>query len=395
MTEQIPGHSEPVDPLHSLRGSSYRVALFTVIVITVLISTLYVVMRIRHVLELFTIAFLLAMAINPIVSYLERRHVRRWISVLLLLVLVFTGVGIGLWLLGPKLVSQAADFVQNAPRYADGLKGQMERYQSRIPGLENVEIMDRLQEQIQARITDLWGALSSFFTASATALFETILVVFIIVFLVLDPHTLVSGLRGLLPAAWHPEADRIGALAVGKVEAWIQGSLLLMLTIGVAITIGLVALDVPYALLWGVLSGLLEIIPTIGPIISAVPPLLVGLSINPMLGLYVVILYVVVQQLESNILVPVIMANKVRLHPITLLFFLLVMTEFLGIFGALIATPAAAVLKVLYLELYYRRLHGDIPAEEKDDPIRERWLRKFARRAKVGEPPGPARAEGE
>jgi len=94
-----------------------------------------------------------------------------------------------------------------------------------------------------------------------------------------------------------------------------------------------------------------------------------------MLSVWVIVLYTAMQQLESAILMPLVMSNKVRLHPITLLFFLLVMTEYLGIFGAIIATPVAAILKVLYLELYYRRVHGDIPPEEKDDPVRKKVIR--------------------
>jgi predicted PurR-regulated permease PerM len=108
------------------------------------------------------------------------------------------------------------------------------------------------------------------------------------------------------------------------------------------------------------------------------------------MGLWVAILYLVVQQLESNILVPIIMANKVRLHPITLLFFLLMMAQFLGIFGALIATPLAAVIKVLYMELYYHRIHGTLPEEEVNDPVRMKILNRFAKKSQVGNPPGPA-----
>jgi predicted PurR-regulated permease PerM len=158
----------------------------------------------------------------------------------------------------------------------------------------------------------------------------------------------------------------------------------------VASTIGLVALGIPYAHLWGVLAGLFEAIPTIGPILSAVPPILVALTISPTKALWVAGLYFLIQQLESNILVPLVMANKVRLHPITLLFFLLMMASFLGIFGALIATPLAAVIKVLYMELYYHRLHGTLPDDEVDDPVRMKILERFAKKAHLDHPPGPA-----
>jgi predicted PurR-regulated permease PerM len=311
-----------------------------------------------------------------------------WVGVLVLL--LAGGFAAAVVALAPTLVDQSASLLRDFPQYSARMQHYADLIQNRFPSVDVAALTARVQSVLQDNLAVIQAQATALLTTSVTWVFETILVLFIIIFFLVDPEPLIRGLRGLMPDTWQAEAQRIGELAVGKVNAWIQGTLLLMLSIFVASTIGLVALGIPYALLWGVLAGLLEAVPTIGPILSAVPPTLVALTISPTKALWVLGLYVIIQQLESNILVPVIMSNKVRLHPITLLFFLLMMASFLGIFGALIATPLAAVIKVLYMELYYHRLHGTLPEEEADDPVRAKILDRFARKTHLDHPPGPS-----
>jgi putative permease len=359
-----------------------RVATFAVFLIAFMVFLAYAISRLAHVLELFTIGLLLAMAINPAVAWFEKRHTQRWVSVTAL-VLILAGIFFGgLASLVPTLVDQSTKFVRDAPALGTKLQTQLTWLDNRFPAAHVKDLADRLQSEASQSLSGIQNAATTVFTASVTTVVEAVLVIFLVVFVLSDPHPLVRGLRGVMPPQWQAEVSRIGELVVAKVQAWIQGSLILMLFIAVLDTIGLMLLGVPYALLWGVFSGLMEIIPTLGPIIAAVPPVIVAVAGNhPMTALYVLILYTAIQQLESNLLVPFIMSNKVRLHPVTLLCFLLVMAEFLGIFGALIATPLAAVLKVLYMELYYRRLHGTLPPEEANDPTRLKLKRKRARKA--------------
>lgn len=360
-----------------------RIATFAIFLIAFMVFLAYAINRLSHVLELFTIGLLLAMAINPAVVWFEKRHTRRWVSVTALVVILAGIIIGGLASLLPSLVDQSTKFINDAPSIGNTLQKHLTWMDRRFPEAHVSELANRLQSEASQSLSGIQSTATTIFTASVTTVVEAVLVVFLVVFVLCDPHPLVRGLRGALPAQWQDEVTRIGELVVAKVQAWIQGSLILMLFIAVLDTIGLLILGVPYALLWGVLSGLLEIIPTLGPIIAAVPPAIVGLTIpnHPITALYVLALYTVIQQIESNLLVPFIMSNKVRLHPVTLLCFLLVMAEFLGVFGALIATPLAAVLKVLYMELYYRRLHGSLPPEEANDPTRLKLKRRRAKKA--------------
>lgn len=368
----------------------YRVVTFAVFLVLFVVLSVLAIGRITHVIELFVIGLLIAMAINPMVAWLERRGVRRAVSVGVLVLILFGGFVAAMVALAPMLVEQSAHLVRDFPKYSARMQDYADLVQKRFPSVDVSQVTARVQDTVEQNLLVIQSQAASVLTASATWVFETVLVVFIVVFFLLEPGSLIRGMRGLFPDAWQTEVQRIGELAVGKVNAWIQGTLILMLSIAVASTIGLLALDIPYALLWGVLAGLLEAVPTIGPILSAIPPILVALTISPTQALWVAILYLVIQQIESNILVPIVMANKVRLHPITLLFFLLMMASFLGIFGAIIATPLAAVIKVIYMERYYHRLHGNLPDEEVDDPVRIKILERFAKKAHLDHPPGPA-----
>jgi predicted PurR-regulated permease PerM len=128
-----------------------------------------------------------------------------------------------------------------------------------------------------------------------------------------------------------------------------------MLIVGTVSGIGLWLMKVPNAVLFGVLAGIGEGIPTIGPILSAIPPVAVALADDPMKALWVAVLFLGIQQLENNLLVPFIMGSRLNLHPVSILFFVLALGSVLGFAGALLAVPTAIITKVLWEEFYLRR----------------------------------------
>jgi len=127
------------------------------------------------------------------------------------------------------------------------------------------------------------------------------------------------------------------------------------------IFIGLLILHVPPALLFGIIAVLGEGVPTLGPVLAATPPTVVMLLTDPIRALAVVVLFVVVQQVESNILVPIVMGNRLKVHPWGLIFMILVMGDLFGFVGIFLATPTAAILEVVYQEM--------APKPGRDDPV--------------------------
>ena len=140
-----------------------------------------------------------------------------------------------------------------------------------------------------------------------------------------------------------------------KLGAWLRGQLFLSLIIGILVFVGLLILNIPYALPLALLAGVMEVIPVIGPIISAIPATLLGLTISPLLGLGVAAMFFVIQQLENHLIVPQVMRKAVGLNPLVVILAIAVGGRLLGFAGALLAVPMAVVLQIIASEVIESR----------------------------------------
>lgn len=136
-----------------------------------------------------------------------------------------------------------------------------------------------------------------------------------------------------------------------KLGAWLRGQLFLSIIIGLVSYIGLLIFNIPYALPLALLAGVMEIIPVIGPIISAIPAVLIALTISPILALGVAAMYFVIQQLENHLIVPQVMKRAVGLNPLVVILAIAIGSRILGFAGALLAVPLAVVIQIIAAEI--------------------------------------------
>ena len=136
-----------------------------------------------------------------------------------------------------------------------------------------------------------------------------------------------------------------------KLGGWFRGQFFLSLVIGTLSYIGLLILGVPYALPLAVVAGVMEVVPVIGPIISAIPSILIALTISPLLGLAVAVMYFVIQQLENHLIVPQVMKRAVGINPLFVILAIAVGSRLLGFAGALLAVPIAVVIQIIVAEI--------------------------------------------
>jgi predicted PurR-regulated permease PerM len=155
------------------------------------------------------------------------------------------------------------------------------------------------------------------------------------------------------------------------VQRWLLGQLAYMAIIGLLFTIAWSLIGLPFALLLGVLSGLLAFIPVFGPLISVIPPILLALVDEPIKALWVVLVYLAIQSVESHVLHPLVMSRAVSLHPAIIIFVLLIMGTLFGFVGVLLAIPLVAALNVLVHELWIRRMDekGTDPNPPEEEPL--------------------------
>ena len=181
----------------------------------------------------------------------------------------------------------------------------------------------------------------------------------LVIYCLASPQPLVAGLLSVFPAPQRARAEQVLGLILARLKAWALGTLLLGVIVGGMTGIGLFWLKVPFALVFALIAGVGELIPNLGPLLSAVPPVLVALAVDPMQAVWVAVLFLAVQQIENNLIVPLVMARAVDVHPLSVTFMMLAMGALLGVIGALIALPTVVVIKTLYQELYLKQQVAD------------------------------------
>ncbi|MBW3622252.1 MAG: AI-2E family transporter [Armatimonadetes bacterium] len=347
MSDTDAGESERIRPAGTIQWG--RVAAYAVLTVI----TLYLLSRLKQIFLLFYLALLIGFAINSFVLWLERRRVPRSMAVIgLVLVFIAALVAIGFWIV-PPAIAQAQKLLDDYPllyqRAQNWINGVLARYPELRQQIEQ-EGGTSLQN-LTPRAGGIVRQIGSFAVSFGTLIFSAFILFFLVVFALIDPQPMARSLFDLTPTRLHDRIERTLRQVQDKVVAWVGGTLILMAIVGSLVYAGLLVINVPNALLFGIIAAIGEGIPTLGPILSAIPPIIVLLLTDPMKALWVALLFVVVQQLENNLIVPTVMGNRLEVHPWGLIFMMLVMGELFGLIGIFLATPTTAILGVVYQEL--------------------------------------------
>jgi predicted PurR-regulated permease PerM len=315
---------------------------------------------VTFLLLFFALVILLAAVLNPVVAWLQRRRIPRTLGAILVVAGIVGGVAAALWFAVPPLIHQAQQLVEDAPALWSSLRERMERFLAAHPEISTqVPTADQLVQRVSPYATRLVGQLGRYTLGLLGALASLVLLVVLVIYCLVSPQPLVAGLLGAIPEPHRERAAQILALILAQLKAWATGSLILGGIVGTMTWVGLYFLNVPFTLVFAVMAGVGELLPTIGPLLSAIPPLLVALANDPMQALWVALLFLAVQQLENNLIVPLVMSRAVDVHPLSVTFMVLAMGTLFGVIGALLAVPAIVILKTLYQELYEMRHVSD------------------------------------
>ena len=334
-----------------------------------------------HVLFLFLASALIAFLLNPLVRDLKRMRLPRGLAVALVFLLFAAAVTFVVLALGSVVVDQtrsATDRVDNYVTVANtagktGAAQDIDRLQGWLDthGLERI----RIQKQATDWVDNLGAGEISKYTQDAVSfaqgaafsivvtLFNLILIVVIAVYMLLD----IERLEGAIDRRFPPGDGLALTLRIERALAgYVRGQLILSTVIGLSAGIGMWVLGrtglVPgadrYALLIGVWTAVIEVLPYIGPWLSAIPPASYALVVHPVSALWVLALFVFIYQVEGHIVVPNVMANALRLHPLLVIFGLLAGGELYGIAGVLMALPTMAAARAIW-EFFSERVRLD------------------------------------
>jgi predicted PurR-regulated permease PerM len=339
--------------------SALRIVAWSIVMVGVALLLAVALYQVRTVLMLVYVSALLAIGLAPIVRAVERqkllpvgtRTFPRWLAILTLyLTLLVTVVGLAFAVI-PPLVGQGQSLWRRLPDlFARGQQFLIDR------GL--VDHAFTMSEALQKAPTGMLGAGGDAVTTVVGAVinvaggvFGVVTILILTFYMLVESDTIFRRFVRLFPIEQRLRIATVSSDITVKVSAWLGGQLLLGAIIGTTATLGLWLLGMPYFFVLGFIAGIGELIPMVGPILSAIPALMVALTVSPSMALGVGVFFLVQQQFENHLLVPKLMERQVGVSAVTVIIALLMGGSLLGIVGALLAVPTAAVLQVIFDEL--------------------------------------------
>jgi predicted PurR-regulated permease PerM len=322
-----------------------------------LLLGIYFVYQIPQIVLLFLLTILFAIVLSGPVNYLAKMGLPRGAGVLVTL----GSLGLVLWIasrmITPVIEVQAEQFLDDFPALLTQVQDLVMSSQSTF-GLGSGTSMD-IQSLLQTGRDYLSGHVSSAVSIGrgvVEAVSLGVVGLIVTVYLVIQPAQLVNGFVSFFPAGQRERVRAVLGKMYHAVQKWFVGQLSAMVIIGVLTALALSIVGIPYALFIGALSGLLAFIPLVGALISVIPPVLLALATNPILAVWVVLSYIVIHQIEAHLIQPLVMSRAVSLHPVVVVFAILVMGTLFGFVGLLLAVPLVAALSVLVHELWIARM---------------------------------------
>ncbi len=382
---------EPTAPKYPNPGLAPRSGLFYLVLAAAFWVFIQTFALLSPILLSLLLILLISLAVNPVISRLRsltggRKGATALVAVALVVVLGLTG-----WAFFGPMKASVAKLVEKSPAYWERLQKplikmeqQAVHYEAKLQKEVTSEIAreksaagepeavspttpppppkpEKESQSIRSSLSEMFQGVVGRFTAvafnAAQILVVLVTVFFGVTFTLMNPRPIFGALFSLIPARHHDEALTI-MQRIGKfVPGWAAATLLGMLTIGVLVFLLMWPIfGFMDALVLGLIAGVLEAVPFLGPLFSALPALLLALGKGGMTPLWVVLAYLAIQGLENNVILPFIMARGMKLHPVAVIFSMLLCVAAFGVLGVLVAAPLVAIVDILHDELYRKRL---------------------------------------
>jgi predicted PurR-regulated permease PerM len=365
-----------IQPVTDLIGAAqrHRLGLFTLGTLVVLG---WVFWSARGALPAFAIGTALAFVLDPPVTWMRRLGLPRWGGVLVMYAVVVGLVWALVAFAVPPLAGQTRDFIDNLPRLGQAIadvEHGIEAWYASLPLPADLRgFLDQAIAQGQQQAADvlraILGPTLGTVVRTLTFLFGLIVVPVWLFFVLKDREGLPDAVAAAVPPAWRADARNVLALLARVGGRWVRGELALGAAVFVATATGFGILTLAgfgefgkFTLVLALFAGVLEWFPVIGPIVAAVPALLVGLAISPGAAIAAIAVSTAVQQLENNLLVPKVMGDAVELNPAVMILSLVAGAALFGIGGAILSAPVVAASRDLYRYVFARL--SEVPADD-------------------------------
>ena len=300
----------------------------------------------------FFLAIILAYILNPLVEFLENRRIPRHLGILAIYAVFFSSAFILAITTIPTLILELQKLAERIPDYTRQFQSFILNLQSdyqRIKIPESLRVvLDQNIMELQEGIQTALERVSQTVLGMFSHLFTIVVIPLLVYYILRDMDNLKRSFVLLFPKTYRMWVSTMGSEMDRTLGAYFRGMLLICFLVGFLTYIGLLLIGLDFALLLGIIAGITNIIPYFGPLIGAVPAVLIALLTTPTLVLKVILVIVVVQQLESQVIAPQILGRSLGLHPLLVIFVLILGGKFFGLAGLIFAVPFAAMLRIFF-----------------------------------------------
>ncbi|MFH1671637.1 MAG: AI-2E family transporter [Candidatus Portnoybacteria bacterium] len=319
--------------------------IFRVILISLGFVFLYL---IRDILLIIFISVIIAAAISGPVGWLQRRRVPRLLGVIFIYLVIFLFLALIVALVFPLLAEQIKQLTSSFPGLIEKIGSSFDKFLVEYQSQGNLQsLLNEASGKLSEATSSIFGTIINLFGG----IFSAGIILVISFYLTVQEKGLKKFFISVTPNEHQSYVSDLIDRIEAKIGGWLRGQLVLMLIIGILTYIGLSLLGVKYALTLALIAGLFEIIPYIGPIVSALPAAILAFIQAPLLALLVVILYIVIQQLENYVFYPQVMKKAVGLNPILIIIVMLIGAKLVGILGIILAVPLTAGISEFFKDI--------------------------------------------
>jgi predicted PurR-regulated permease PerM len=319
--------------------------------ITIVVSTISI------PIILATVAYYL---LNPLVDFMERRKIKRGYSILILYVLIIGLLTILIVEIIPLIRNQIMGFVENVPMYSEEIQKLFEEWigsdlftqiQQSL-GFNGTDFMSEVSSKAASFFNNTFKGIGTVVGAVSEFVLAFIIAPFILVYLLKDGKKLAPLMLSLLPTLARPRTSKVFRESSHQISSYIRGQIIVSFCIGFLLYIGYLIIGIEYPVVLAIIAAFTAVVPYLGPTIAITPAIIIALVTSPIMLVKMIIVWTIVQLIEGKFISPQIMGKTLSIHPITIIFVIIVAGKLFGVLGVILAVPGYAILKVIVMNLF-------------------------------------------
>ncbi len=338
------------------KATNINISTITILKIIFILLALYFLYTVKDILAILFVSLVMASALDPWVDWMRKRRIPRTLGIVLIYLALFIILSSIVYLIIPPIIQQISEISVNFPKYFEKISSGFSVFKNYTNQHEFLDNIKNSLGSVNSNLENAAGGVYSTVTGIFGSIFSFFLVLVITFYMVVEDSAMKKIIRSIAPDKYQPYLMQLISRMQRKIGLWLRGQLILSLIIFTLTFSGLLILKVDYALILALIAGLTEFVPYLGPILAAIPAIFLAFTQAPMLAVFVAILYIIIQWVENNIIVPKLMQKVVGLNPIVSIVVLLIGFKVAGIIGAVLAIPVATAVSVFIKDLFEKKL---------------------------------------